>query len=163
SRALRRAVGETEGETHLLLSAARQARVAGQYGRATALFEEALAEHRARGDRGSASSGGLGQSLYDLALGRREQGDVAGATALLEEGLDLHHTIGEHEGIAIGLLGLGDVARDQGDAAQLRTYSAQSLAISRDLGIQWAIGFALNNLALADYMEGNLIGAAALA
>jgi len=58
-------------------------------------------------------------------------------------------------------MGLGDVARDQGDATRLRTYTEQSLTISRDLGIQWAIGFALNNLALADYLEGDLTRASA--
>ena len=58
SRVLRGALGESVCEAQLLLSAARQARVAGQYGRATALFEAAVAEHRSKGDRGSASSGG---------------------------------------------------------------------------------------------------------
>jgi predicted ATPase len=163
SMALRRQLGETEGEPHMLLNAARQARAAGQYQRALALFEEALARQRAVGDRGSASAGGLGQSLYDLALVRREQGDFARAAALLQEGIELHRAIGEREGIAVGLLGLGDLARDQGDAPQLRAYTQQSLAISRELGIQWAIGFALNNLALADYMEGDLAGALARA
>jgi len=162
SSALRRALGESAGETQLLLTTARQARAAGQYQRATALFEAVLARHRAMGNRESASAGGLGQSLYDLALVRREQGDVVGAIGLLEEGLDLHRTIGEREGIVIGLLGLGDIARDQGDVVGVRTYTGQSLAIARELGIQWAIGFALNNLALAEYFDGHLTRARAL-
>jgi hypothetical protein len=42
-------------------------------------------------------------------------------------------------------------ARDQGDAAGVREYGEQSLAILRKLGVPWAIGFTLNNLALAAY------------
>src|SRR5262245_10344808 len=56
----------------------------------------------------------------------------------------------------MALLGLGDIARDLGDAAKNRTYSEQSMGLLRDMGIQWAIGFALNNLALAAYDEGDL-------
>jgi non-specific serine/threonine protein kinase len=163
SLGLRHTLGESADQTQVLLATARQARATGQYQRATALFEEALQRHRAQGNRESASAGGLGQSLYDLALVRREQGDVAGAQVLLEEGLDLHRTIGEREGIAIGLLGLSDIARDQGAATQVREYSEQSLAISRELGIQGAIGFAVNNLALADYGDGSPTRAHALA
>lgn len=59
-------------------------------------------------------------------------------------------------------MGLGDVARDQGDATRLRTYTEQSLTISRDLGIQWAIGFALNNLAQGAYQAGDMTTALAL-
>ncbi|CAA9283043.1 MAG: hypothetical protein AVDCRST_MAG93-3322, partial [uncultured Chloroflexia bacterium] len=160
--ALRHTLGETEDDAHLRLNAARQARVEGKYHRAVALFEEALLHHRSVGNRGSASSGGLGQSLYDLALVRREQGHFADASALLSEGIAFHREIGEREGEVVGLLGLGDIARDQGDALRLREYSERSLAISRDLGIRWATGFALNNLARAAYMEGDLPGALAL-
>src|SRR5439155_22179143 len=81
SMTLRRALGETEGETQLIVNAAIQARAVGQYQRATELLEDAVVRHRALGDRGSLSSGGLGYSLYFLALMRREQGDFARAAA----------------------------------------------------------------------------------
>ncbi|MBC8074664.1 MAG: AAA family ATPase, partial [Chloroflexales bacterium] len=48
STALRRALGEDEGATDVLLNAARQARAEGDYQRATTLLEQALAWHRAR-------------------------------------------------------------------------------------------------------------------
>jgi hypothetical protein len=89
-------------------------------------------------------------------LVRREQGDFVGAEEMLEECLAFHRTLGDDEGIAVGLLGLGDIARDQGDAAQLRRYCEERLARSRKLGVQWAIGFALNNLALGAYQERDL-------
>ena len=156
-------LGETEGEIQLLSNAARQARATGQYQQAMVLFEAAVSRFRAMGDRGSLSSGGLGNSLYELALVLREQGEFARATALFEECIQLHLEIGDREGLAAGLLGLGDVARDQGDAAGVREYGEQSLAIARELGLQWAIGFSLNNLAVGALLEGDLTRAAALA
>src|SRR5262249_32390862 len=75
----------------------------------------------------------------------------------------LHRALEDREGTAQSLLSLGDIARDQGDVAQLRTYCEQCLMMFRELGSQWAIGFALNNLALAAYGEGNLEHAFTLA
>jgi tetratricopeptide (TPR) repeat protein len=162
SMALRRALGETEGETSLLDNAARAWRAVGEYGRATPLMEDALAQHRARDDRGSLSAGGLGFSLYELGLVLREQGDFGRAAALFEECVALHRQIGDREGLGFGLLALGDIARDQGDAASVRQYCEESLAILQELEVQWAIGFALNNLALAAYLEDDLALALAL-
>jgi hypothetical protein len=68
--------------------------------------------------------------------------------------------LGDREGSGIALLGLGDIARNQGDTARVRLYCEESLALFRELGHQWAIGFSLNNLALAAQMEGDLALAA---
>jgi predicted ATPase len=170
SIALGRAVGEVEGETHLLLNAARQARAAGQYQQATALLETVLARLRAPGNRTAATSAvpepsfnELGQVLRELALVLRERGDFAGAVALLDEGLELHRADGDRVSVALVLLGHGDVARDRGSGAAVREYCKPSLAVFRELGMEWAIGFALNSLALGAYYEGELARAAALA
>ncbi len=162
SRALSRSLGETDVETGLIAPEARQARAEGHYRLATALFEGALAQYRARGDRQSFSAGGLGLSLYELALVLREQGDFARAGALFEECLDLHRALGDREGITVVLMGLGDIARDRGDVEQTRYYSQQSLAGSRELRMQWAVGYSLNNLALAASMDDQLSEAAVL-
>jgi hypothetical protein len=53
------------------------------------------------------------------------------------------------------VLGLGDVARDQGDPVGNRQYSEPSLTFFLDLGIKWAFGFALNNIAQAACIEGD--------
>ena len=74
----------------------------------------------------------------------------------------LHRAIGDNEGLAVGLLGLSDVARDHGDAAGVRAYGEASLTILRQLDVQWAIGFALSNLALAAAQERDLPRAFAL-
>lgn len=52
SMALREALGETDGQIDLLINAAREARSAGQYQRATALLEDALSRYR-RGNQDS--------------------------------------------------------------------------------------------------------------
>ena len=106
SMALRRALGETEGETQLLFNAARQARAVGQYQRATALLEEALARHRAMGRIVAAlSSGGLGLALYELGWCCREQGDFARAAALFEECWRSTATIGDRESDGLSAAG----------------------------------------------------------
>jgi WD40 repeat protein/tetratricopeptide (TPR) repeat protein len=162
SRALDRSVQETEDETGLLLNAGLQARALGQYGRAVRLVEDALARQRATGDRGTLARRGLGFSLYVLALVVREQGDFARAMALLEECIELHREYADREGMAQGRLGLGDVARDLGDAAGIRKHTEESLAVYREFGTQWATGFALCNLAVAAYLEGDLAQALGL-
>ncbi|MCX6047260.1 MAG: AAA family ATPase [Chloroflexi bacterium] len=154
--AVRRALGETAGDTNLLVPAARAARAAGQYKRATELLEDAVARHRALDNRESMSAGGLELALYELALVLREQGNLVRANRLFHEYSELQRKFGDREGITIGLMGLGDIARDWGNVAQLRAYCEQSLTLARDLGLQWAIGFSLNNLAVADYLVGDL-------
>jgi len=163
SMALRRALGATVDDASLLDNTARAWRSAGEYQRATPLMEEALAQHRALGDQGSLSVGGLGYSLYELGLVLREQGDFARATALFEECVEFHRALGDREGMSFGLLALSDVARDQGNITHIREFGEESLAIMRELGVQWAIGFALNNLALGEYLAGDLTQAFAFA
>jgi tetratricopeptide (TPR) repeat protein len=163
SLALRRTLGQVEGLSDLLCNGALIAVVRGDYARARALLEESLAQHRADGNLESIGRGGLGLSLYRLAMVLRTQGDNVRATALLEECLALHREWGDREGIALVLLGLGDIARDQGDPGQVRVYCSESLALFEELQVTWGRGFALNNLALAAYQEGELALALALA
>jgi tetratricopeptide (TPR) repeat protein len=161
-------LGQHERPVGPLINAALEARASDDYARATALFEECLAQNRALGRREGAMAGDLGLSLAPgysytfLALVLREQGRFVRASVLCEECLALQRQAGDAEGIANALLGLGDIARDQGDVARIRAYGEESLAIFRDLGQQWAIGFALNNLALAAYLEEDLSQAASL-
>lgn len=160
---LRRTLGGTEADTHMLHNEALKARGMGHYQQATTLLENALSRNHAL------STGGLGQSLYEmgfslygLALMLREQGDFSRAIALFEESLQFHQEIGDTESMAQALLGLGDVARDQGNAPQTRAYTEQSLAIYKEFGTKWAIGFALNNLAQAAFLEGDISQASTL-
>ncbi len=94
SQALRRALGDAgddlEDDTQLLVNAALEARTAGRYEQATAYLEDVLARQRALGERGSFGSGGLGRTLFLLALVRRERGDFVRALALCREYMALH-------------------------------------------------------------------------
>jgi tetratricopeptide (TPR) repeat protein len=156
SIALHRALGEPENTTPVLGSTAIVARVAGQYEQAAVLLEDAVARRRARDDRGSLSSAGLGLSLVLLGVVRREQGDFARARALFEECVAFHRAIGDREGVGVGVLGLADIARDQGNIAQMQRYGTESLAIVRELQVHWAVGVVLNILAQAAYLDGDL-------
>jgi tetratricopeptide (TPR) repeat protein len=169
SLALRRALGEDEGKTDLLINAARQARIVGQYQQATALLEDVLARHRALGEHIPMGSAELGLSvdefglvLRELGLVWREQGDFTRAAALFAEALTLHRAIDDRASVAFELLGLADVARDQGDAAGVRAYGEPSLTMLRELEIEWAIGFALHTLAQGSFYAGDLMRALAL-
>jgi WD40 repeat protein/predicted ATPase len=159
SGALRQALGQDERTAASLITAAMEARANGAYARATALLEQSLALHRAAGNRAGILQAGLGASLSQLALVLGEQGVYARARALYEECLALHRELGDREGMGRAVLGLGDMARDEGAAAQVRAYCEESLRLFGDLSPRWA-GFALNNLALAAYQQGDLAVAA---
>jgi non-specific serine/threonine protein kinase len=131
---LRHALGWDEGETNLLLNAARQARAEGRYGRALTLLEDALSRHRASGNRGSSGNAGTGLALYELALALREQGNFARACRAIPREPGVPRAIGDSEGTMSAVLGLGDVARDQGDPVGNRKYSEPSLTFFRGLG-----------------------------
>jgi non-specific serine/threonine protein kinase len=163
SSALRRALGQDERSTGLLINAGMEARASGDYARATAMLEDSLAQHRAIGYREGIMNGGVGLSLSRLALVLAEQGEYARATALYEECLAHHRELDDREGVGHALLGVGDIARDQGDTVRVHAYCQESLALFRELGQEWAIGFSLNNLALAAFLDGDLALAASRA
>ena len=100
--------------------------------------------------------------LREFGLVLREQGAFARAEALFIEGLNLHRAANERAGMAFALIGLGDLARDQGDGPRVREYIEPSLATVRELGLEWATGFALNSLALGVYYEHDLARASSL-
>jgi len=157
---LSRILGDTGGETELLINAALQARRDGQYRRATALLEEALSPQRRLNERPSSSNSDLGliaefgQVLRELALMARHQGDFARATALYEEWVEVCRASGDRVSAALALLGLSDVARDQGNAKDVVAYCTSSLAVFRESDMHAAIGCTLNNLAIAAFVKG---------
>jgi predicted ATPase/transcriptional regulator with XRE-family HTH domain len=169
SKVLQDALGKTENDidVSLTVNAAMEARAIGKYPQARALFEEVIAQYNALSIRQNISSPGLGLSSLGLShfllgLVRREQGDFSGARDIFEERIAFHREIDDPEGVAIGLMGLSDVARDLGQVADVRKYGTENLAKLRELGMDWAVGFALNSLALAAYQEGDLAQAFAL-
>ncbi len=174
SLALRHMLGESSGQTNLAdplrnAAAARQARAEGHHKQAAELLEELLARHRALGNHTAAGGASpelspdeLGQALREFGTVLREQGEFVRATALFEQAAALYDAIGDRASVTFVLIGLGDVARDRGDSASVRAYCEPNLVLLREFGIQWAVGFALNNLALAAYYERDLTRASAL-
>jgi tetratricopeptide (TPR) repeat protein len=154
--ALGQSGGEVAGQTDVLINAARQARGAGNYRQATTLLVQAMTWHRGQGH--DHSIGGMtltpawhafGQLLRELGLVTREQGNFQRARALFEESLAFHRAVDDRACLALALIGLADVARDQGDAEQVRAHGETALAI----------GFTLNTLALGSYYAGDLVRA----
>jgi tetratricopeptide (TPR) repeat protein len=140
-----------------------EARSAGNYESAVELFEECIAYNGRLDRRGSGVQAGLEFSLCLFALVLRERGEYARASSLCEEGLALSQELNDADNIAIAFLNMTDLARDQGNADQIRVLGEEALARFRALGHPWGIGFALNNLALAAFMDGDLTLAADLA
>jgi ATP/maltotriose-dependent transcriptional regulator MalT len=71
--------------------------------------------------------------------------------------------LGDRAGEAFALLGLADIARDEGDPETVHTLCTGTLALCRELENHWGAGFSLNNLALAAAMGGDLGRAETLA
>ena len=117
--------------------------VQGNYGRATALFEEALALHRDLGDRR-----GIATALGNLGAVARYQGDYRRATTLYEEALARVRDLGDTHGIAIGLSSLGAVAWVQGDHRRATAQLAEALVLSQAVGDKtWNTAICLEVLA----------------
>lgn len=159
SIALLNGLGESQDKTILVVGMALQTRAKGDYQGAVALLEDLVTRQRRLIASGNLMDPSLRPAHYCRALIAREQGDYTYAETLFQEGIDYHRMIGDDESVAQGQLGVSDVARDIGDVTRLRAYAEQSLATYRKMGIEWAIGFALNNLALAAYLEDNLLKA----
>jgi tetratricopeptide (TPR) repeat protein len=116
----------------------------GEFGRARALHEEALALFRELGDKRA-----IAISLINLGNVAKHQGEFGRARALHEEALALFRELGDTWGIAISLINLGHVAREQGDYARATALYAECLTLCRDIGGKSIAAFCLEGLAAA--------------
>jgi predicted ATPase len=134
----------------------------GDYGRATALYEEALALKRELGDKG-----GIAVLLNNLGEVAYAQGDYGRATVLYEESLALRRELSDKGGIALSLRNLGNVAYEQGDYGRARALHEESLALCREIGNKYNAAYCLEGLAAVVCAQGQpergarLLGAAA--
>jgi tetratricopeptide (TPR) repeat protein len=117
---------------------------AGENDRARELFEEALAIHRARGDRLR-----LAVSLNSLGVVARNQGDLARARELLEESLEIKRELGDEHGMSTTMSGLGVVLIDQGDYERARSILSESLELDERRGDRVGVAVNLSNLGAA--------------
>jgi DNA-binding CsgD family transcriptional regulator len=134
----------------------------GDRARAAALYEAALAEKRALGDRL-----GVAVSLDYLGTLAREQGDPARAAALFEEALACKRALGERAQAAFSLHNLSLAAYQLGDPARATAAAAEALALARELGSPVDAARRLEDLAAvvaaggAPAQAARLLGAAA--
>src|SRR6266545_1233672 len=133
---------------HALEGAAWLASQQTDYVRATQLFEQSVALHRALGEtRGEA------QLLGNAAFQARAAGQYGRATALWEDAVARHRALGDRGGIGSGglgqaLYGLGLVLREQGDFAGAAVMFEECIAFHRTLGD--GEGMAVGLLGLGD-------------
>jgi non-specific serine/threonine protein kinase len=129
----------------------------GDYGRASALFEEALALRRDLSD-----TGGIAGSLSNLGLVALRQGDYGRASALFEKSLALSRELEDAQGIAHSLRNLGIVALDQGLYERASALFEEALALTKELGDPGNIAGSLMSLGLIALDQGDYGRAAAL-
>jgi len=103
---------------------------------ARALYEESLAIRRESGDRWS-----IANSLNNLGLVLRDQGDVTGARTFLEESLTINRELGDRWSIANSLSSLGDVTLSQKDYDAALAFLEESLSINQELSDRRAMAF----------------------
>jgi predicted ATPase/tetratricopeptide (TPR) repeat protein len=124
---------------------------------AMALLEQGHALTLRDGDHRAAAH--LGATL---ALFAREQGWFARAEAFLEESLAVFRELEDVMGIARALIGLADVARDVGDSERGIVFSQEGLARARECGDVLLTGYALHNMGVAAWQQGDYAQASSL-
>ena len=139
-----------------LNGAANLAHAQGDFRRAVALHEAALALRRRLDDRR-----GVAASLYNLALAAGEVGDFDRAAALHGEALALRRRLGDRWGTALSLASLGLAAQMQGEDERAVALCQEGLAIARALDDSRLIAYTLLNLGRSLHHQGNVPAARA--
>jgi DNA-binding CsgD family transcriptional regulator len=119
-------------------------------------YTESLHEWRRLGDRW-----GIGSALQSLVVVANARGNYDEARILGDEALAIFETLGNPERIADLRCSLGRAAYACGDIEGAFSLLTQSLALAREVDDPFAIGQALNALALVSLDRGDLVAATA--
>jgi tetratricopeptide (TPR) repeat protein len=138
-----RELGDQIGIANVLAAYGFALRFAGEYAKATALFEESLAVRRTFGHNWD-----IGLALINLGYIALAQGDISRATALFEQSMALGKRNDYLLLVAWPLRGLGSAAWLQGDDAQAIARHTKSLMLYRQMGDRWGMAECLEGLAL---------------
>lgn len=130
-------------QAQALYTAARLAKIQGDYHDARSLFEQGLAAYEALGDER-----GLATLIATLALTVHEQGDHAYAAALHQRSLALSRAHEDVRQVAVTLSSLAVVKQEQGDYADAAPLHEESVSILRSLNDQKSLAVSLGNQAL---------------
>jgi predicted ATPase/DNA-binding XRE family transcriptional regulator len=114
--------------------------------RAACLIQKALARYPAPHDTGDVAWIALARSQLAAALSRL--GDRGRAVALAEQAVKQQQEAGSAIGVALGLVYLGDIARDGGDSAHACDQYRGALKLMQHIGDQWHLLHALTGLAI---------------
>ena len=123
----------------------------GDYERARALNEEALAFRVEAGDKNATAL-----SLMNLGNVLLKAGNVAESRARQEESLSLSRETGDRWLSALGEHNLGILTRAEGDLDQTRSLFASALPVYRDHGEKWALAFMLEDIAVLGVLLGEM-------
>jgi predicted ATPase len=116
----------------------------GDYAKARALHEQALAARREVGDRT-----GEAASLESLGVVAHSQGRFEESLGFLERSLDTRRELGDEWAVALSLNNLGVAVEAAGDYERAVRFHEESLALRRSLGDASGISGSLNNLGCA--------------
>ena len=123
----------------------------GDFRRAEALFEEALALLRELGDRRW-----VAVSLSNLGVLAYWHRDDERAEVLLEEALAIARTVGSNEWFHSTVLYLGYVASRRGDGVAAAAYYQETIQLCRDSGDRYHLPYALEASAWATRDQGDV-------
>lgn len=124
--------GSTSLRTLTMVAAGYFARVQGDYARAMALGEEALALARDMDDARGASG-----ALHLLSLTATDCGELEEAWAHLEAGIAIDRSVDYAHGVAYGLADLSDVALAQARLEEAAAFAGEALSIWQAQGDAW--------------------------
>jgi predicted ATPase/class 3 adenylate cyclase len=128
-----------------------------EYGQATELYEEGLAQSREMSDTWWIAS--LKESLASVSGFR---GDSERATELYEESMDLFREQGDKQSLAINLNNLAMVVHSQGDLGRAARLTEEAVALQRELGTRGGVSMGLCNLGWIALLQEDLRKAADL-
>ncbi|HEX2293934.1 MAG TPA: tetratricopeptide repeat protein [Actinomycetota bacterium] len=153
-RALEDALAKAEGAPAQLRApclewAGVMARGQGEYKRAAAFADRAIALYRETGDEGA-----LSRALKQRGIIASERGDRETARSFYTQSLEIKQRIGDLRGIAEARNNLGVLARLEGDLTAAIDYYEQALGYFRDAGDKKAIARILMNLGEARLERG---------
>jgi predicted ATPase/class 3 adenylate cyclase len=113
----------------------------GDYERAKAHHEQALALYREIGD-----DLGIAEALDSLGIIALASGDLPEAKRLRQEALDLRRASGDERGIAVALINVGEIAYLEGDADHAIALFEEARELSLAVGDRWILSRALGNI-----------------
>jgi tetratricopeptide (TPR) repeat protein len=154
-------VGDKAGMASLLSNLGIIAEYRGDYGRARALHERALALRTEIGDRWA-----IGNSTNCLGMIDVLEKRYAEARDWFQKAMLLNREVGDTWMVAICHNNLGNATRGLGDYASARGHYAESLRAYRDYDDRWALAFLLEDIGILAALDGDaragleMIGAA---